>query len=278
MAKLKSKSAVRADSLTTIPLADNHIPVILDIATPEEKVEALSVTEGNTEVCATENSNNNAMNSGRIVGTHNSALRAAATRRLNAVPFAKRDVFIVAVDAIRQLGAVATASLLFAEIERALTEEALLNPKIVFDVNDLLRNLEELGFIDVSVDDETGMGVELFDLTKTGAALPTPYDSLPVNPAVLYVVERYLRSSRTMAAGSEMPIDELIARVITTQQVPLASRMTVYTPRTARDVVLKALTERFAPEELRIDIYAGTVSILECLDPGRGIKNIDIWQ
>ncbi len=278
MAKTKSTSTAAAAPITTIPVADNLDPEKLDIGIPEEKVEAMSVPEGNMPVCATEQSNNNVMNSGHIVNTYNPALRAAATRRLNAVPFANRDAFIVAVEAIRQLGATATVSLLFAEIERALTAEALLNPKTGFDVNDLLQNLEELGFVEVSIDAEKGMEIKLFDLTETGAALPTPDDSLPVNSAVLYVVERYLRSSRTMTAGSVMSIDDLISRVITTQQVPLSSRMTVYTPRRARNAVLKALAERFAPEELKIDAYTGTVTVLESLDPGRGLKNTDIWK
>ena len=206
-----------------------------------------------------------------------SPLQAAAVLRLNAVPFAQRDTMLLAMSAMDLFAGSAPAEELSAEIGRLLESAAVPKQKAVADIAGLVRSMEQLGFIEGSSYFENGLETEVFDLTDTGAALPVVGDGRPVKPVVLYAIERYMRSSRTMQAGVTMTIADLVARVITTQTIPLSARMLLFTPRAVHEAVIEALTQRFDDRERLMNAEAGTVTILADLDPTRSGKSLDIW-
>lgn len=206
-----------------------------------------------------------------------SPLQAAAVLRLNAVPFAQRDTMLLAMSAMDLFAGSAPAEELSAEIGRLLEAASGPKRKAVADIAGLVRNMEQLGFIEGSSYFENGLETEVFDLTDTGAALPVVGNGRPAKPVVLYTIERYLRSSRSMQAGVIMTIADLVARVITTQTIPLSARMPLFTPCTVREAFIQTLTQRFDDRERLIDVAAGTVTILAVLDPTRSSKSLDIW-
>jgi hypothetical protein len=204
-------------------------------------------------------------------------LQAAAVLRLNAVPFAQRDTLLLAMTAMNMFVGCAPAGELSAEIGRLLEAASVPKLKSVADIAGLVRNMEQLGFIEGSSYFENGLEIEVFDLTDTGAALPVEDDGRPAKPIVLYTIERHLRTSRSMQAGTIITIADLVARVITTQTIPLSARMPLFTPCTVREAVIQALTQRFDDRDLLMDVDAGTVTILAHLDPARSSKSLDIW-
>ncbi len=171
----------------------------------------------------------------------------------------------------------APAEELFTEIGQLLEAASGPKHKVVADIAGLVRNMEQLGFIEGSSYFENGTVTEVFDLTDTGAALPVVGDGKPAKPVVLYIIERYLRSSRSMQAGVIMTIADLVARVITTQTIPLSIRMPLFTPNTVREAVFQTLKLRFDDRDLKLDVEAGTVTFIGVLDPTRSGKTLDIW-
>lgn len=246
MAKPRSKPATKAAPLSdTLPLDETGIE-----ATPV-------ITENN--------------------GTDRSALLEAAIRRFIAVPFTERDYMLLVMAAIQLFDYRAPADMLYEDIQYVFDEAGMPKMKAGANYKELLRSLEQLGFIECGSILDGNIRFDAYYLTDIGESLQSLDYSQAIPPRVFYVVERYLRSSRTMTPGAVMSLSELVARVISTQTIQLSAHMQLFTPKTAHDVVLQALAKRFNADELLVDVEANTVSILQNLDPGRGGKSRDIW-
>jgi hypothetical protein len=206
-----------------------------------------------------------------------SAQQDAALRRFVAVPFAERDYMLLIMTAIQHFDYRVPTDTLYADIQNMFDEAGMPKMKTGTNYKELLNGLEQLGFIESGSILDGNIRFDSYYLTDIGASFQALDYSQSVTPRVLYIVERYLRSSRTMTPGVVLSLSELVARIISTQTVQLSAHMQLFTPKGVHEVVLQTIAKRFEADELHFDVGANTVSILQSLDPGRGVKSLDIW-
>lgn len=291
MAKPKSKTATTAVALTnTLPLDEAGAEVMPVVTENNGTDNALLEDESAAAIETTDGSDNSAVSNIVLADKDQlcirpiaalkpacSALREAAIRRFIAVPFAERDYMLLVMAAIQLFDYQAPADMLYEDIQSMFDEAGMPKMKAGANYKEMLLSLEQLGFIECGSVLDGNIRFDVYYLTDIGESLQSVDYTQAITTRVFYVVERYLRSSRTMTPGAVMSLSELVARVISTQAIQLSAHMPLFTPKKAYDVVLQAMAKRFDADELLVDVGANTVSILQNLDPGRGGKSLDIW-